>query len=83
MRICWCTIKVPPNALIDFKKSFLIFLVVSFTLEQISTKDKSIVKFAHTFHFSDQCRFCVNTFIFIHHNSWQQGNENLTKTILT
>ena len=47
MQICWCTIKVPPNALIDFKKSFLIFLVVSFTLQQISTKDKSIVKFAH------------------------------------
>jgi len=47
MQICWCTIKVPPNTLIDFKKSFLIFLVVSFALQQISTKDNSIVKFAH------------------------------------
>jgi len=57
MQICWCTIKVQPNTLVNFKhfkKNIFIFL--GFTLQQISTKDYDIVKFAHTFCFNDQCQ---------------------------
>ena len=53
MQICWCTIKVQPNTLVNCKKKF-IFNFLGFTLQQISTKDYDTVKFAHTFYFNDQ-----------------------------
>jgi len=57
VRICWCTIKVQPNTLVNFKRNFCIyFYFLSFTLQQIFTKDFDIVKFAHTFCFNDQCQ---------------------------
>jgi len=44
MRICWCTIKVQPNTLVNFKKfQKTIFIFLSFTLQQISTKEYDIV----------------------------------------
>jgi len=51
MRICWCTIKVQLTS-----KNFLkiIFIFLSFTLQQISTKDYDILKFSLTFCFNDQ-----------------------------
>jgi len=55
MQICWCTIKVQPNTLVNCKKKFkIIFNFLGFTLQQISTKDYDTVKFAHTFYFNDQ-----------------------------
>ena len=57
VRICWCTIKVQPNTLVNFKRNFCTyFYFLSFTLQQIFTKDFDIVKFAHTFCFNDQCQ---------------------------
>ena len=55
VRICWCTIKVQPNTLVNFKRNFCIyFYFLSFTLQQISTKDYDILKFSLTFCFNDQ-----------------------------
>jgi len=61
MQICWCTIKVRPNTLVNIKFFKNIFNFLSFTLQQISAKDYDIVKFAHTFYFNDQCHFCINS----------------------
>ena len=49
MQICWCTIKVQPNTLVSFFKfkKKLIFIFLSFTLQQISTKDYDIVVCTH------------------------------------
>ena len=45
------------TTLVNFKKNFFKFIInfLSFTLQQISTKDCDIVKFPHTFYFNDQC----------------------------
>jgi len=44
-----------PNTLVNLKIVSLNYFL-SFTLQQISTKDYNIVKFAHTFYFNDQCQ---------------------------
>jgi len=57
MQICWCMIKVQPDTLVNFLKILkIIFDFLSFTLQQLSTKNYNIVKFVHTFYFNDQCQ---------------------------
>jgi len=57
MQIRWCTIKVQPLTLVNFKiNKKIVFNFLSFTLQQISMKDYDIVEFAHMFYFNDQCQ---------------------------
>jgi len=62
MWICWYTIKIQPNTLVNFFLNLkIISNFLSFTLQQIFSKDYDIVTFAHTFYFNDQCHFCINS----------------------